>query len=196
LKDPRKLIEASVRAMESLVAQAETLLEVARTMTACVRAGGTLYFFGNGGSAADAQHLAAEMVGRFRRDRAGIPAVALNANTSVLTAISNDYGFETVFERQVRAHARRGDVVVGITTSGTSENVVRALSAARGLGCATVLFTGAGWEDAAGRRAKAQADSAVVVGSRETAQVQEGHILAGHVICRLVEDELFGESPE
>jgi D-sedoheptulose 7-phosphate isomerase len=196
LSDPKKLIQASISAIESLTGQTELLLEAARLMSASVKGGGTIYLLGNGGSAADAQHLAAEMVGRFRKDRAGIPAVALNANTSVLTAVSNDYGFEAVFERQVRAHAVRGDVVVGITTSGTSENVVRALSAARELGCATVLLTGASWAGAAGKGAKAQADVTVAVDSEDTARIQEGHILAGHVICHLVEEELFGASPE
>ncbi len=195
MTEPKELIQSSISAIESLVPQAGLLLKTAGLMSACVKGGGTLYFLGNGGSAADAQHLAAEMVGRFRTDREGIPAAALNANTSVLTAISNDYGFEAVFERQVRAHAKRGDVVVGISTSGTSQNVVRALSAARELGCATVLLTGARWAEAAAGT-KAQADVTVVVDSTDTARIQEGHILAGHVLCHIVEEELFGASPE
>jgi D-sedoheptulose 7-phosphate isomerase len=196
LTDPKELIEASINATRSLIPQAETLVEAAKLMTDCVKQDGTVYFFGNGGSAADAQHLAAEMIGRFRKDRAPIRAAALNANTSILSAVSNDYGFETVFERQVKAHARRGDVVVGISTSGTSENVVRALSAARDLGCTTVLLTGAGWADTVAEETKAQADVTIVVDSKDTARIQEGHILAGHVICCLVEEKLFGASPE
>ena len=136
------------------------------------------------------------MVGRFKKDRDPVPAVALTVNTSVLTAVSNDYGFETVFERQVKAHARQGDVVVGITTSGMSENVTRALGAAREIGCSTVLLTGEGWVDAAVGKIKAQADVIIKVDSKDTARIQEGHILAGHVICCLVEEELFGASPE
>lgn len=196
MTDPKELIEASIEATKSLIPQAETLVEAAKLITDCVKRGGTVYFFGNGGSAADAQHLAAEMVGKFRKDRAPIRAVALNVNTSILTAVSNDYGFETVFERQVKAHARRGDVVVGISTSGTSENVVRALSAARDLGCTTVLLTGACWDDIAAEEARVQADLTIVMDSKNTARIQEGHILAGHVICCLVEEKLFGASPE
>jgi D-sedoheptulose 7-phosphate isomerase len=196
LKDPRALIGDSVKSVESLLGQVEELIRAARLITVSVRAGGSVYLFGNGGSAADAQHIAAELVGRFELERKGIPAIALTTDTSVLTSVSNDYGFETVFERQVEAHVRQGDVVVGITTSGTSPNVVRALRRAKELGAATVLLTGAGWANADAARVPAPADAVIAAGSENTARIQEAHIVAGHVICHLVEDELYGATGE
>jgi D-sedoheptulose 7-phosphate isomerase len=196
LKDPRALIGDSVKSVESLLGQVEELIRAARLITVSVRAGGRVYLFGNGGSAADAQHIAAELVGRFELERKGIPAIALTTDTSVLTSVSNDYGFETVFERQVEAHVRQGDVVVGITTSGTSPNVVRALRRAKELGAATVLLTGAGWANADAARVPAPADAVIAAGSENTARIQEAHIVAGHVICHLVEDELYGATGE
>jgi D-sedoheptulose 7-phosphate isomerase len=189
--DPKKLLEASVRAIESLGDQIENLMRTARLIVTSVKGGGSVYFLGNGGSAADAQHLAAEMVGRFERDRKAIPAAALTTDTSILTSVSNDYGFDTVFERQVEAHVRHNDVVVGITTSGTSPNVLRALEKAGEMGAATVLLTGAKLPEDMEAGQDTRADIVISVGSESTARIQEAHIVAGHVICHLVEDGLF-----
>lgn len=192
MKDLKQLIEDSLKCTKSLLEQTDTMSEIARLIVESVRKGGRVFLFGNGGSAADAQHLAAEMVGKFERDRKGIPAFALTTDTSILTAVSNDYGFETVFERQVQAHVRDGDVVIGISTSGTSPNVVRALRKAMELKAATVLLTGAKWKQTEGETGAAQADLVIVAGSQVTARVQEAHILTGHIICYMVEEEICG----
>ena len=164
-----------------LVARAADLLpeldRVAQRLIEVYRDGGRLYAFGNGGSSCDAQHLAEELVARYRRDRRPLAATSLAADPSVLTCIGNDFGFEEVFARQVRAHARPGDVVVGFTTSGRSENVVRGLAAARELGSTTVLFAGGD-----GRPALEHADHALVVPSDSTARVQEVHVLLVHLL--------------
>jgi D-sedoheptulose 7-phosphate isomerase len=164
---------------------ADRIVAVAGQMADCLRRGGKLLFFGNGGSAADSQHLAAEFVNRFLRQRAALAAVALTTDTSALTSIGNDLGFEQVFARQVEALGRTGDVVVAISTSGGSPNVLRAVEAARRLGCLTVGLTGG-----AGGALAAGADVAFVVPSPETPRVQEVHITLGHALCALVEDLL------
>jgi len=158
-----------------------------RLVAASLKGGGKLLVFGNGGSAADAQHMAAELVGRFRLERRGLPAVALTTDTSVLTALANDYGFESVFERQVRALGRLGDVACGISTSGGSANVARGLAAARELGLRTLALTG----EAGGEVATA-AEVAVKVPSKATPRIQEAHALVCHIICEAVEAELCG----
>lgn len=163
-------------------AQTALLESIAVAMTATLRAGGKILWCGNGGSAGDCQHLAAELVGRFRRERRGLPSVALTTDTSALTSIGNDYGFAAVFARQVEALGVEGDLLVGISTSGNSENVVCALQTARAQGLATVAFTGAG-----GGRMAALADHLFAVNSRETARIQEAHILAGHMLCDWIE---------
>ncbi len=185
--EPETIIEASIEASRSLIGQAGLITRVADDIVSAVRRGGRVYLFGNGGSAADAQHLAAELVGRFERERDAIPAVALTTDTSILTSTANDCGYETVFERQVEAHVRVDDVVIGISTSGSSPNVVRALQKAKELGAHTVLLTGAT------RGAACDcADAVIAVDSDNTARVQEAHILAGHIICYLVEAKLCG----
>jgi len=164
--------------------------DAARRLVACFRAGGKLLAMGNGGSAADAQHLVAELVGRYRRERRPIPAIALTVDPSITTAVSNDYGFDEVFARQVRAHARAGDVVLGISTSGNSENVVRGLRAARELGATTLALTGA-----TGGRLRELADCALLVPSTETPRIQEGHVTIIHLLCDLVDDAIGGDDP-
>lgn len=149
-----------------------------------VRAGNKLLFFGNGGSAADAQHLAAELVVRYRHDRKAIPAIALTTDTSTLTAGANDLGYDRVFSRQVEALARPGDVAIGITTSGRSPNVLAALEAAREMDVRTVAFTGADGSDLA-----ALVDEALIVPSRVTARIQEMHLTFGHLLCGALELE-------
>ena len=192
MKDPKKLIEASIETAGTLLGQVEELVRIARLITVSVRGGGRIYLMGNGGSAADAQHIAAEFVGRFELDRAAVSATAFTTDSSVLTSLSNDFGYDIIFERQVEAHVRHGDIVIGITTSGTSSNIAKALDKAKELGASTVLFTGEKWRKAGGKRV--EADAIIVAGSENTARVQESHIIAAHVICSMVEDELFGTS--
>lgn len=146
--------------------------------------GGKILFMGNGGSAADAQHLAAEFVGRFEKERRGLAAIALTTDTSILTAVGNDYGFDRVFSRQIEALARSGDVVVGISTSGNSPNVVQALMVAKDLGAITIGMTG----ESGGTMASV-CDLCIQVPSKVTARVQEAHILIGHIVCALVDKE-------
>jgi D-sedoheptulose 7-phosphate isomerase len=160
---------------------------IAERIAAALKSGGKVLLAGNGGSAADAQHIAAEFVGRFIDDRAPLAAIALTTDTSALTSIGNDYGFDKVFERQVRALGRKGDVFIGISTSGRSPNVVAALQAARELGLTTIGFT----KDAQ-TAMQALCDLTLAVPAEETALIQQIHITAGHAICHLVEHELFG----
>ncbi len=159
--------------------------EAASMLTAALRAGGQVLVCGNGGSAADAQHVAAEFSGRFLKERRPWPAQALTANTSALTAIGNDYGFDEVFARQVRAFGRDGDVLVAISTSGNSPNVLRAVEAARELGMRTIALTGEG-----GGKLGGACDVTLAVPSASTPRVQEGHVLLLHLLCQLVEDAL------
>ncbi|MEM9371506.1 MAG: SIS domain-containing protein [Pseudomonadota bacterium] len=154
-----------------------------------LRVGNRVYFCGNGGSAGDAQHLAAEFLGRFQMDRAPVPAMALTTNASTMTAIANDYGYEQVFSRQLRGLTRAGDVVVGITTSGKSKNVIEAFKVAADFGAKTLALTGAQESPLS-----EIADLAIRVPSTKTARIQEMHIAVGHVICDRVEHELFGQS--
>jgi D-sedoheptulose 7-phosphate isomerase len=168
--------------IQALQSQQPILEQIAAEMTRAMVAGKKILWCGNGGSAADSQHLAAEFVGRFRRERRGLPSIALTTDTSVLTSIANDYGYKDVFRRQVEAHCMAGDVVVGITTSGNSPNVCAALEAANELDAFTVAFTGAGGGAIAGI-----ASATLCVASKDTARIQEGHILCGHMLCDWVE---------
>jgi D-sedoheptulose 7-phosphate isomerase len=163
-----------------------TIVRAAAVITDCLSAGGKVLLFGNGGSAADAQHLAAEFVGRFAMERKALPAIALTTDTSILTAVGNDYGYEHVFVRQVQALGRANDVAIGISTSGKSPNVVEAIRVGRNLGLRTFALSG----NDGGPLASA-AEMAVVVPSRITARIQECHIALGHVLCELVEKALF-----
>ncbi len=165
---------------------AEAIACCAEVLVEALRAGNKALFLGNGGSAADAQHIAAELVGRFGGDRAPLPALALTVDTSAITAIANDYGYDHVFARQVRALARPGDVVVAITTSGRSKSVLLAVEAARAVGARVIGLTGA-----AGAAFARSCDAALVVPTHDTARIQELHITAGHVMCEIVESALF-----
>ena len=153
-------------------------------------AGKKLLVMGNGGSAADAQHFAAEIVGRFKLERRALPAIALSTDSSILTAVGNDYGFDAIFTRQIEAHAVAGDVVVGISTSGNSPNVQLALVAAAKLGCRTLALLG---KD--GGTIKGVAELPIVVPSFDTPRVQEGHITIIHIVCDLLEKRLFAQVP-
>jgi D-sedoheptulose 7-phosphate isomerase len=182
-------IRESVAVKQALLEREDFLAlvaEVARAMSDSLRKGGTIFFFGNGGSAADAQHLAAELAGRYLRERPGLPGLALTTNTSCLTAIGNDYGYDLVFARQLEALGAPGDVAVGISTSGNSPNVVRGLEVARAKGMIAVGMTGAD-----GGKLKSMADYCVRIESHQTARIQEAHILVGHILCEIVEEELF-----
>lgn len=176
----------------SLVARVEELLPrldaVAQALIASFGAGGRVYTFGNGGSSADAQHFAEELVGRYERERRPLPAQSLSVDAAALTCIANDFSFEEVFERQVHAFVRPGDVVLGFSTSGRSPNVVRGLAAARAAGATTVLFGGGD-----GQPAAAEADHPLVVPSESTARVQELHVLFLHLILEQVDAWAAGE---
>jgi len=171
-----------LRVINALAAQKSVLQGIAAEMTRTVLAGNKILWCGNGGSAADAQHLAAELVGRFRRERRGLPSIALTTDTSILTAISNDYSYEDVFTRQVEALCNKRDLLVGITTSGNSRNICAALRLGRELGAFTVAFTGY-----SGGAAAEIADITLRVPSTDTARIQEAHILCGHILCDWVE---------
>jgi D-sedoheptulose 7-phosphate isomerase len=176
--------------IEQLRGQQPILERIAEVMTNAILAGKKVLWCGNGGSAADSQHLAAELVGRFRRERRGLPSIALTTDTSVLTSIGNDYGYEQVFSRQVEALCREGDVLVGISTSGNSGNVCAALKAARHSGAFTVAFTGTGGGIMAGL-----ADAALCIPARNTARIQEAHILCGHMLCDWIEASICENYP-
>jgi len=162
------------------------LLEVIKLIAHAFEAGNKLFFFGNGGSAADAQHLAAEFVNRYIMDRPPLPAVALTTDTSILTSISNDFAFNEIFSKQLRALGKEGDVAIGISTSGNSSNVLKAFEVAKEMGMKTVALTG----NDGGALAK-MADCSLIVSSTSTPRIQETHILIGHILCEMVEHKLF-----
>jgi D-sedoheptulose 7-phosphate isomerase len=172
------MLDAVAGAGPDLVAAAELVAE-------CLRGGGKLLLCGNGGSAADAQHLAAEFVGRFLRERTGLPALALTVNTSTLTALGNDYGFDALFARQVQAHGRPGDVLVAISTSGGSPNILAAVDAARDAGLRILGMSGRD-----GGELATACDLCLTVPVADTPRIQEGHILFGHILCGLVDEML------
>ena len=180
------IINDSIHIKEQILqTQIDNIVKVVRLIIASFSSGGKVLVFGNGGSAADAQHLAAEFVGRFQRERAALPAVALNTNTSILTALSNDYGYEIVFARQIEALAKPQDVAIGISTSGKAKNVLLAIKKAKEMGLKTVCLSGG----SGGELSKA-ADICLIMPSPVTARIQEAHITIAHIICELVETAL------
>jgi len=181
-----KQIEDSIRVKEYLQREAKNLVVIANLLVEAFKRGNKVLLFGNGGSAADAQHIACELAGKFYLDRPPLPAIALTTNASILTAIANDYGYGEVFARQVMALVKEGDIVIGISTSGNSPNVLRGIEEAKRLGAITIAFTGQGG------RLKELADYVLSVPSVNTPRIQEAHITAGHIICYLVEQALFG----
>ena len=164
--------------------QMDVIQLMAERCKEALKSGNKVLFCGNGGSAADAQHLAAELIGRFQKERRSLASVALTTDTSILTAVANDYGYEEVFARQVEGLGRSGDVLIGISTSGNSANVVKAALKARDTGMHTIAFTGEG-----GGKLKDICDITFAVPSKVTARIQEMHIMVGHIICELVEEE-------
>jgi len=172
----------SIAVISALAEHHGTITAIAARLAACLDHGGTIYLCGNGGSAADAQHVAAEFVGRFLRERRPLPAVALTCNTSLLTALANDYDVTHVFARQVRAHVGPRDCVVGISTSGRSANVLEAVRAARERGAVSIGFTGSRGHDFA-----ALCDECLLAPSDQTPRIQEAHLVAWHLVCDIVE---------
>ncbi len=166
-------------------ALAEPIKKISQLLAQSLANGGTLFWCGNGGSAADSQHLAAELVGRFKKNRRALRSIALTTDTSVLTCVANDYSYADIFSRQVEALGCPGDVLIGISTSGNSENVLRAFKAAKEVGLMTIALLGKG-----GGSTKDLVDHALVIPSDSTARIQEAHILIGHILCELIEQEL------
>lgn len=184
------LIKASISVKEQIISDgvmAPILEEVIQIITNTFQNGGAVYFCGNGGSAADAQHLAAEFSGRFYKDRKALPSEALHCNTSYLTAVANDYSYDVIYSRLIEGIARKGDVLIGLSTSGNSGNILKAFEMANSMGVITIGMTGAG-----GGRMKAISNYLIEVPSNTTPRIQESHILIGHIICELVEKNIFG----
>ncbi len=179
MDEHRKTVEATAHSAEQAFCQAVVLLENS------IRGGGKILLFGNGGSASDAQHIAAELVVRYKSDRLPIAAVALTTDSSTLTACANDLGYDSIFERQIHALGRKGDVAFAISTSGRSQNVLRGLTQARSMGLATIALSGG-----IGGDIRALCDSLIVVGSSTTARIQEMHITIGHMLCKALEERL------
>ena len=167
----------------------DVIANAAKIVLNVYKAGGKVFLIGNGGSAADAQHIAAELAGRFKLERTGLPAIALTTNTSILTALANDYGYDRVFSHQLEALANDKDILIAITTSGTSPNILKAVEMAHSKGVTVIGLTGA-----KGGKLKDSADLTIMVPSDDTPRIQEAHITIGHIICHLVEKRLFGES--
>lgn len=184
-------LEAHITVMKALEGDAalkSAISEAAAAIEKCFRAGGKVWFCGNGGSAADAQHLAAEFSGRYYLDRNSLPAEALHCNTSYLTAVANDYSFDNIYSRLISGVGRKGDILVGISTSGNSVNIVKAFEVCRANGIGTIAMTGE-----SGGTMKSISDILINVPSTDTPRIQEAHITMGHIICELVEQAIFGE---
>jgi D-sedoheptulose 7-phosphate isomerase len=185
----KSIISASIAVKNKVLADERLLKIVGDTIPVIISAlknGKRIYFCGNGGSAADAQHLAAEFSGRFYIDRDALPAEALHCNTSYLTAVANDYGYDVVYARLVKGITQKGDILVGLSTSGNSVNILKAFEVAKEKGVITIAFTGE-----TGGNMKAYSDYLVNIPSKDTPRIQESHILLGHIICQLVEQEYF-----
>ncbi len=182
-----KSMQESLEAKKDFFSEAENIEKIAMKIFEVFKNGGKVLVFGNGGSAADAQHIAGELVGRFKIERRGLPCIALTTDTSILTAWSNDYDYSTVFERQVEALAKQGDILLGISTSGNSENVIKAFEKGKELKTFNISMTG---KD--GGKLKQMSDLNINSSSSDTPRIQECHVLAYHIICDLVERRMFG----
>lgn len=186
----KEIIQASIDVKQQVMENdtlIQTVADVAAKITTALQNGNRIYFCGNGGSAADAQHLAAEFSGRFYTDRRALPAEALHCNTSYLTAVANDYSYDVVYARLIDGIGHAGDVLIGLSTSGNSGNILKAFEVASEKGIITVGFTGA-----SGGMMKGLSDYLVNVPSTDTPRIQEAHILLGHIVCQLVEETYFG----
>jgi len=185
----KQIVQSSIETKEKILKNnsiLETVDKLTNVLTQALKNGNRIYFCGNGGSAADAQHLAAEFSGRFYKDREALPAEALHCNTSYLTAVANDYSFDVVYARLIKGIGQKGDVLVGLSTSGNSGNIIKAFEVAKEKGIVTVGFTG----DSGGKM-KTISDYLVNVPSSDTPRIQESHIMLGHIICQLVEEKYF-----
>lgn len=185
----KSIIEASIQTKQQILQNDEliaTIEKVVEVVTNAFKNGKRVYFCGNGGSAADAQHLAAEFSGRFYTDRKALPAEALHCNTSYLTAVANDYGYDVVYARMIDGIGEKGDILIGLSTSGNSGNIIKAFEVAKDKGIITVAFTGI-----TGGQMKAISDYLINVPSADTPRIQESHITIGHIICQLVEEKYF-----
>ncbi|HUM96648.1 MAG TPA: D-sedoheptulose 7-phosphate isomerase [Chitinophagaceae bacterium] len=185
----KKILQASIDTKQQILnndALLQVVCNVTNIITKAFQSGKRVYFCGNGGSAADAQHLAAEFSGRFYTDRKALPAEALHCNTSYLTAVANDYGFDFVFSRMIEGIGEKGDVLIGLSTSGNSVNIIKAFQVAKEKEITVVAFTGA-----TGGKMKSIADFLINVPSNDTPRIQESHITVGHIICQLVEEKYF-----
>ena len=185
----KKIIAESISVKEEVLKNdriIETVQKIVNEVVAALKKGNRIYFCGNGGSAADAQHLAAEFSGRFYTDRDALPAEALHCNTSYLTAVANDYSYDVVYARLVKGIGQKGDVLVGLSTSGNSSNIVKAFEVAKEKGILTIGFTGEG-----GGKMKSLSDFLLDIPSKNTPRIQESHIMLGHIICQLVEERYF-----
>lgn len=186
----KNLIQASIDVKQQLLADETLLRSIAQSVdliTNTFKQGKRVYFCGNGGSAADAQHLAAEFSGRFYTDRKALPAEALHCNTSYLTAVGNDYSFDLIYSRLIDGIGQAGDVLIGLSTSGNSKNIIKAFETAKEKSIHTIGFTGK-----SGGQLKTVSDILINVPSTDTPRIQESHILAGHIVCQLVEEKIFG----
>ena len=190
ISEIKRIIEDSIATKQAIVS-GQTLMQtaskIADAITLCYRNGGKVLFCGNGGSAADAQHLAAELSGRFYFDRPPLDAEALHVNSSYVTAVANDYTYDEIYSRYVNGVGKKGDVLIGISTSGNSEDILRALTVAKSKGMVTVAMTGE-----SGGKMKDVVDYLLNVPSTDTPRIQEAHIMLGHIFCQIVEEDLFG----
>jgi len=192
MKIRKKIIEEALKehkkVLSSLEKQIPKIEKIASLCISSLEKGGKIIFCGNGGSAADSQHLAAELVGRFLKERKSLPSLALSVNTSILTAVGNDYGFEKVFSKQIEALGKPKDLLIAISTSGNSKNIIEAVKKAKEKGIKTIGFLGKG-----GGKLKKLVDISLIVESNNTPRIQEIHILIGHIICEIIENRCFGK---
>ncbi|HEY7532719.1 MAG TPA: D-sedoheptulose 7-phosphate isomerase [Nitrospiraceae bacterium] len=185
-----KAFEESAAVKQEFVRDhADRIEQVVKLIVTAFRDGRKVLLFGNGGSATDAAHIAAEFVGRYHRERAPLPAIALATDIAAITCIANDYGYDELFARQIRAHGQKGDIAIAISTSGNSANVLKGVEAARAIGLTTIAWTGG-----TGGKLAALVDHPFVVPSKVTARIQESHITLGHVLCELIEEQLLGKA--
>jgi len=189
----KNIITTSIKTKQEVlldVGLLKTIEKIVEVITSAFQNGNRVYFCGNGGSAADAQHLAAELSGQFYTDRKALPAEALHCNTSYLTAVANDYGYDLIYSRIIDGIGKKGDVLLGLSTSGNSENIVKAFEIARQKKMITIGFTGS-----AGGKIKKISDHIINIPSNDTPRIQESHIMVGHIICQLVEEKIYPRSP-
>lgn len=183
------LLESIQVKEEILRNQVDAILEIAELMIDCLKKDGKVIVFGNGGSASDSQHIAAELVGRFKKDRSALASIALTTNTSIITSLANDYGYDVIFSRQIEALGKKNDIALGISTSGKAKNVALAIKQAKKMGIKTVVLSGGDGGDIV-----KLADVSLVVPSKVTARIQEAHITIAHIICEMIEQELCQEA--